>query len=497
MTSALALRLAERRPGYPFPVGRTLAIYSGLMITIFLAALDQTIVATAMPKIVADLGGLEQYPWVFTAFLLCQTVTVPIYGRLGDIYGRRVLFFVSIPLFLAASALCGLAQNMDQLIVFRGLQGLGAGGVIPLAMATTGQIVPPRDRGRYAALISSAFLSASILGPTVGGLIVDNASWRWIFYINLPIGAVALVVIAVTMPRRETREQRRVDYGGAVLLTAATSTLLLALLSVRSVETGIAAAVLGAAFVVWTRRVREPIVPVGVVGDRIVATGAIATALSVMCQFGATAFVPLFAQGVLGVSATSSGVLLMPQTLAAVAATVLSGYWVSKTGRYRGNALLGPFLTAVAMLLLALMDVHTSSLEVALYLALLGLGTGAMMQTFMVAAQSAVPLRSIGSATSVVQFSRAIGTTVGVTIFGAIINHGLPADLRSHGAIAHRLPPGGRESLAHAVQPAFVLGACLSAVVLGIVWLGLEERPLRVSIEEPSVAAVAPTPATD
>src|SRR4051794_1884080 len=231
------------------------------MVTIFLAALDQTIVATALPAIVRDLGGLSQYPWVFTSFLLCQTVTVPIYGRLGDIYGRRTLFFVSIPLFLAASALCGLAQNMPELIVFRGLQGLGAGGVIPLAMATTGQVVPPRDRGRYAALISSAFLSASILGPLVGGLIVDNASWRWIFYINLPIGAVALVVIAVTMPRHEPRERRRVDSGGAVLLPAATSTLLLALLSVRSVETGVAAAVLGGAFVVWTRRVREPIVP--------------------------------------------------------------------------------------------------------------------------------------------------------------------------------------------------------------------------------------------
>jgi EmrB/QacA subfamily drug resistance transporter len=497
MTSELRKHFAQRRPGYPFSVGRTLAIYSGLMVTIFLAALDQTIVATALPKIVADLGGFEHYSWIFSAYMLASTVTVPIYGRLGDIYGRRTLFFVSIPLFLGASALCGLAQNMTELIVFRGLQGLGAGGVIPLAMATTAQIVPPRDRGRYAALISSAFLSASILGPTAGGLIVDNANWRWIFYLNLPIGAFALLVIAATMPRHEVREKRRVDYLGAALLAGATSSLLLALLSVQPATMAVAAVVLGTAFVWWTRRAAEPIVPVSVAGDRIVATCAIATALSVMYQFGATAFVPLFAQGALGISATSSGVVLIPQTLAAVVATILSGQWVSRTGRYRGNALLGPLLTAASMLLLAFMDVHTSTLELALYMALLGIGSGTMMQTFMVAAQSAVPLRSIGSATSVVQFSRAIGTTIGVTMFGAIVNHGLPTDLRGQGAIAHRLPPGARAALADAVQPAFLLGAVLSVGVLATVWFGLEERPLRTSIEEPSVAAVAPTPATE
>ena len=322
-------------------------------------------------------------------------------------------------------------------------------------------------------------------------------SWRWIFYLNLPIGAIALLVIAVTMPRHRARAERRVDYFGAALLAGGTSALLLALLSVQPAETAVVAVVLGSAFVWRTRRIADPLVPVDVVGERIVATAAIATALSVMFQFGATAFVPLFAQGVLGVSATSSGIVLIPQTVGAVAATILSGLWVSRTGRYRGNALLGPTLTGAAMLLLGLMDVHTSTLEVALYMALLGVGSGAMMQTFMVAAQSAVPLASIGSATSVVQFSRAIGTTVGVTIFGAIVNHGLPPQLVGHGVLVHRLPPGAREALAQAVQPAFLLGAFLSAVVLAAVWFGLEERPLRVSIDEPSVAAVAPTPATD
>jgi len=487
VTAALLRRLEQRRAGYPYSLGRTLAIYSGLMIAILLAALDQTIVATALPVIVGDLGGLDQYPWVFSAFLLCQTVTLPIYGRLGDIYGRRRLFFVSIPLFLAGSALCGLAHSMTELIVFRGIQGIGAGGVIPLAMATTAQIVPPRERGRFVALISSSFLAASLLGPTVGGLIVDNASWRWIFFVNLPIGGIALLVIALTMPRHERTKPHSVDWTGAFLLAAMTTGMLLALLSVEPAFTAALAVVAGALLVVRTRRVPEPIIPLGVVRDRIVATGGLATGLSVLTQFGATAFVPLFAQGVLGVSATSSGILLIPQTIGAVGATILAGYWVSHTGRYRGNALAGPLILAVGMLLLASMGTGTTTLEIAVFMVVVGVGTGMMMQTFMIAAQSAVPLATIGSATSVIQFSRAIGTTVGVTLFGAIVNFGLPDDLRGKGTIVHRLTPAGREALAGAMRPAFLLGAVLAAVVFVAVWLGLEERPLRRSFEDPAV----------
>jgi MFS family permease len=195
-------KLASQPPGYRFTIGRILAIYAGLMVTLFLAALDQTIVATALPQVVSDLGGLSQYSWVFTAYMLASTVTVPLYGKLGDVYGRKPLFLVAIVVFLLGSALCGLAQNMTQLVVFRGVQGLGAGGLIPLAIAVVGAIVPPRDRGRYQGLIGSVFGSASIIGPAVGGFIVDHTTWRWIFYVNLPIGALALAVIAVTMPRR-------------------------------------------------------------------------------------------------------------------------------------------------------------------------------------------------------------------------------------------------------------------------------------------------------
>src|ERR671939_1488093 len=195
-------RLARTPPGYRYSIGRILAIYAGLMVTLMLAAIDQTIVATALPRVVSDLGGLSQYSWVFTAYMLATTVTVPLYGKLGDIYGRKPLFLVSISIFLVGSALCGLAQNMPELVVFRAIQGVGAGGLFPLTIAMVGMIVPPRDRGRYQGLIGSVFAASSIIGPLIGGFIVDNTSWRWIFYVNLPVGGLALAVILVTMPRR-------------------------------------------------------------------------------------------------------------------------------------------------------------------------------------------------------------------------------------------------------------------------------------------------------
>jgi len=506
MTAAVRLRLAEQKPGYPHTVGRTLAIYSGLMVTVLLAALDQTIVATALPSIVSSLGGLSSYAWMFSAFLICQTVTVPLYGRLGDVFGRRRLFFISIPIFLIGSGLCGIAQSMPELAVFRGLQGLGAGGVIPLAMATTADIVPPRDRGRYAALIATGFASASILGPTVGGLIVDHASWRWIFYVNLPIGAIALAVIARTMPKRTRRGTtgQRVDYPGAVLLAAATTALLLAMLwggqtfawgSVEVIGAAVAFLVLGAAFLRRTRRIPEPLVPLRVLHNGIVSTGSVATCLSVICQFGATTFVPLFAQGVLGKSATSSGLVLIPQTIGAVLATIAVGQWISRTGRYRGNALLGPVLIGLGMLQLAFLDTSASDLQIVGAMILVGVGSGLMMQSLMLASQSAVPFSAVGSATSMIQFSRAIGTTVGVALFGAIINFGLPHALHADGLVVRNLPVAYRHALAAAMHPAFFIGAGMCAVILVVLWRGLDERPLRASLHDTQPESVSvPSP---
>src|SRR5438093_8909844 len=223
-------RLARTPPGYRYSIGRILAIYSGLMVTLLLAALDQTIVATALPQVVGDLGGLTQYSWVFTAYMLATTVTVPLYGKLGDVYGRRPLFLIAISIFLVGSALCGAAQTMTQLVVFRAVQGIGAGGLFPLALAVIGNIVPPRDRGRYQGLIGAVFAAASIIGPAVGGFIVDNTTWRWVFFVNLPVGGLALAVIAVTMPRRAAPQTRQsIDWLGAGVLAAGSALLLLGL----------------------------------------------------------------------------------------------------------------------------------------------------------------------------------------------------------------------------------------------------------------------------
>src|SRR3989475_1621582 len=263
-------RLARKPPGYEFTIGRILAIYSGLMVALLVAALDQTIVATALPKVVSDLGGITQYTWVFTAYMLGSTVTVPLYGKLGDVHGRKPLFIVAIVIFLVGSALCGAAQNMWELVIFRAVQGIGAGGLSPLTLAMVGMIVPPRDRGRYQGLIGSVFAGASIVGPLVGGFIVDNTSWRWIFYVNLPIGGLALAVILVTMPRRPSRQAHSIDCLGAALLAGATSALLLGLVwggreypwvSAEVIGALVAAVALTVVFGLVERRAVEPILP--------------------------------------------------------------------------------------------------------------------------------------------------------------------------------------------------------------------------------------------
>src|SRR5438876_4005408 len=226
---SLRERLARKPPGYQFTIGRILAIYSGLMVTLLLAALDQTIVATALPKIVSDLGGITQYSWVFTAYMLTSTVTVPLYGKLGDVYGRKYLFLFAIATFLVGSALCGIAQGMTQLVLFRAVQGIGAGGLFPLSLAVIGNIVPPRDRGRWQGLIGAVFVASSVIGPAIGGFIVDNTTWRWVFLVNLPVGALALAVIAVAMPRRAPQTKHTIDWLGAGLLAGGAASLLLGL----------------------------------------------------------------------------------------------------------------------------------------------------------------------------------------------------------------------------------------------------------------------------
>ena len=496
MRARLAARLAAQPPGYRYTVGRILAIYAGLMVTLLLAALDQTIVSTALPRIVSDLGGLSSYSWVFTAYLLATTVTVPLYGKLGDRYGRRPLFLVSIAIFLVGSALCGLAQNMTELVAFRAVQGLGAGGLFPLTLATVGELIPPRDRGRYQGLIGAVFAAASIIGPAVGGFIVDNASWRWVFYVNLPVGGLALVVILLTMPKVATRREHSIDWLGAAVLAGGTATLLLGLVwggrqypwSSGHVLGAIAtSAVLLALFGLIERRVREPILPFELLRNPTVSASVACMTLVGMAMFGTIAFVPLFVQGVIGTSATSSGVVLTPLMLGAVGMSMVSGQWVSRTGRYRPNAIVGPIFLGAGMLLLWRMGPGTTSGEAARNMVVAGIGLGLMMQVFILSVQNSVPVRSIGIATALTQFGRSIGAALGVTLMGAIVNQGLPPAARRQGAALHRLPPRAREQLANALHPAFLSAAVVCAIVLVIVLVWVKEVPLREGFEESTV----------
>jgi EmrB/QacA subfamily drug resistance transporter len=476
------------------------------MVTLLLAALDQTIVATALPRIVSDLGGITQYSWVFTAYMLTSTVTVPLYGKLGDVYGRKNLFLFAIVVFLIGSALCGLAQGMTQLVIFRAIQGIGAGGLFPLSLAVIGAIVPPRDRGRWQGLIGAVFAAASILGPAVGGFIVDNTTWRWVFLVNLPVGGLALLVVSVTMPRRAPLTEHSIDWLGAALLALGTAALLLGLVwggrdyawtSAHVVVALLAAATLLAAFAVVERRAREPILPFDVLRNPIVASSVACMALVGMAMFGTISYVPLFVQGVIGTSATSSGVVLTPLMLGAVTTSVLTGQLVSRTGRYRWNAIFGPLVLTAGMLLLWRMNVHTTNHQAALNMVVAGIGIGAMMQVFVLSVQNAVPRARIGSATALTQFSRQIGATLGVTIMGAIVNSGLPrgVSLGGEGAALHRMSPALRQGLADALTPAFLAAAIVSAVVWLVALFGVKEVPLRRTVDEPASAEAVQMPA--
>jgi EmrB/QacA subfamily drug resistance transporter len=494
-------RLARQPPGYNYTIGRILAIYAGLMVTLLLAALDQTIVATALPRIVSDLGGITQYSWVFTAYMLTSTVTVPLYGKLGDVYGRKNLFLFAIVVFLLGSALCGAATTMTQLVLFRAVQGIGAGGLFPLSLAVIGNIVPPRDRGRWQGLIGAVFAASSIAGPAIGGFIVDNATWRWIFFVNLPVGGVALVVISLTMPRRAPHTRHTIDWLGAGVLAAGTASLLMGLVwggkqygwgSAHVVGALALSAALLVTFAVVERRAAEPILPFEILRNPIVAGSVACMALVGMAMFGTISYVPLFVQGVIGTSATSSGVVLTPLMLGAVTTSLLTGQLVSRTGRYRWNAILGPIVLTAGMVLLWRMTVTTTNAQAARNMVIAGIGIGAMMQVFVLSVQNAVPRAHIGSATALTQFSRQMGATIGVTVMGAIVNHGLPGGLGgTEGVGIHKLPLAAREGLAAAIHPAFLVAACVAAGVWVIAVLWVKEQPLRRSLDEVSAVDAA------
>jgi EmrB/QacA subfamily drug resistance transporter len=434
---------------------RIMIILTGLMLGMLLAALDQTIVATALPTIAGDLGGLTELSWVVTAYLLASTATVPLYGKIGDILGRKVVFQAAIVVFLGGSILAGLSQTMFELVAFRAIQGIGAGGLMSLALAIVGDVIPPRQRGRYQGYFGAVFGLASVAGPLLGGFFTDHLTWRWVFYVNIPLGLIALFVTSFALDLPFSRGRHKIDFTGAGLLSSGVVALLLALEwggntypwgSATIIGLLVGAAILIIAFVGVETRTSEPILPMRLFRNRTYSVSNLVGFFVGLAMFGAIVYLPLFLQISLGESATNSGFLLTPMMLGIITASVVSGRLISKFGRYRMFPILGTAIMVLAMYLLSTLGINSASWQATAYMVILGLGIGNVMQVMVLAVQNSVEPRDMGVATSSAQFFRSIGGTVGVAVLGSI----LVTRLTDHMASSLAGVPGGSQIASHA-----------------------------------------------
>jgi EmrB/QacA subfamily drug resistance transporter len=490
--------------------GRALwTVFGALMLGMFLAALDQTIVSTALPTIVGDLGGLSHLSWVVTSYLLAATVSTPIYGKLGDMYGRKPVFQAAILIFLAGSMLAGLSQTMGELIGFRALQGIGAGGLMVGAQAIIGDIVPPRERGRYMGLIGSVFAVASVAGPLLGGFLVDSLSWRWVFYVNLPVGVLAVAIVALRLHLPSARSEHRIDYWGAALLAGGVGSLVLlttwggneyAWGSDTIISLGVAGVLLLALFVWQENRAAEPLLPLTLFRSRVFDVANAMGFTIGMAMFGAIVFIPLFLQLVYGASPTSSGLRMLPLMAGLLVAAVASGRTISRIGRYKIFPIAGTATLVVGMYLLSRLSVDTAPWLASVYMAVVGIGIGLVMQVLVLVVQNDARPEQIGVATSTATFFRSVGGSFGVAIFGAIFAARLTDQIKELPAnVAGRLTGGVHltpeqakalpatvhedflQAFAHALHGVFLCGMVL-AIVPFVLALFLKEVPLRTTL---------------
>ncbi|MFF4084601.1 MDR family MFS transporter [Streptomyces sp. NPDC001777] len=497
---------ADRPAGEPGAPQRSVRVVMlALMITMLLAMLDNLIVGTAMPTIVGDLGGLEHLSWVVTAYTLVTAASTPIWGKLGDLYGRKGIFLTSIVIFLIGSVLSGMAQDMGQLIGFRAVQGLGAGGLMVGVMAIIGDLVPPRERGKYQGMMAGVMAIAMIGGPLVGGTITDHLGWRWSFYINLPLGAVALAMVTAVLhlPKRE-RAEVKVDYLGAALLTVGITAIVLvttwggseydwnSAVIMELIAIGVASLV---GFLFVETKAAEPIMPLHIFRNRNFTLMSVLGFISGFVMFGAVLFLPLYQQSVQGASATNSGLLLLPMLLAMMAVSLVAGRITTNTGKYKVFPIAGSALMVAGLFLLAQMDVGTTRLTSGIYMAVLGAGMGFLMQITMLVAQNSVEMRDMGVASSATTLFRTLGSSFGVAIMGALFTGRVQDEMVARGGGAAtqqsaqldadslaKLPDAVREAYQFAVSSgthiAFLVAASVGVIAL-VASVFVKEVPLR------------------